>query len=41
LNRTEGRRLAKELMSHGAACNPREALAAYLNEDLDDVERWC
>jgi intermediate peptidase len=40
LNREAGRKLVTEVMQHGAACNPREVLAKYLDEDIDDIEAW-
>ena len=40
MNRVEGQRLAQEVLSHGAACEPKERLCAYLKEDINDIEAW-
>ena len=40
LSREEGDRLRKEVLSYGAACDPRQTLQEYLKEDLDNLEVW-
>ena len=40
LNKKEGRRLRDAVMSYGAACDSRQVMAAYLDEDIDDIETW-
>ena len=40
LNKEEGRRLRTEVMSFGAACDPRQVMASYLGENIDDIETW-
>eukprot|EP00758_Cryptobia_borreli_P001723 Tbor_TRINITY_DN2480_c0_g1::TRINITY_DN2480_c0_g1_i1::g.2574::m.2574/K01410/MIPEP; mitochondrial intermediate peptidase len=40
MNREAGTELVDKVMKYGAACNPKEVLAEYLNEDLDEIDTW-
>ena len=41
LNRAAGRELVEKVMSHGAACDPKETIEKYLGDDLLDMDIWA
>lgn len=41
LNRAEGKRLVDEVLQYGAACNTRQVMANYLQEDIDRIADWA
>jgi intermediate peptidase len=40
LNREEGQRLVTEALQFGAACNTRQVMQNYLQEDINDIVQW-
>lgn len=40
MNKAAGQALATEVLSLGAACNTRDVLEKYLDDDLDEIDVW-
>ena len=40
LNREEGQRLVNQVLQYGAACNTRQVMTNYLQEDIKDIVTW-
>lgn len=41
LSRTAGRELVEQVMSYGAACNPKRIIEGYLDDRLEDIDSWA
>jgi intermediate peptidase len=40
MNRDEGKRLVREVLQFGAACNTRQVMGDYLREDINNIVEW-